>query len=57
MSEIVVIDGGKLNDRFPQPYIYVNESDAKFANGGAYPPDLSLITNIIYKFFCISFSH
>ncbi|KAI5401754.1 hypothetical protein KIW84_066283 [Lathyrus oleraceus] len=33
---------GKLNDRFPQPY--ANESAARFANGGAYPPDLSLVT-------------
>ncbi|CAI0456784.1 unnamed protein product [Linum tenue] len=33
---------GKLSDRFPQPY--PNESAARFANGGAYPPDLSLIT-------------
>ncbi|KAJ8566919.1 hypothetical protein K7X08_019127 [Anisodus acutangulus] len=33
---------GKLSDRFPQPYS--NEAAARFANGGAYPPDLSLIT-------------
>ncbi|CAN4079126.1 unnamed protein product [Withania somnifera] len=33
---------GKLSDRFPQPY--PNEAAARFANGGAYPPDLSLIT-------------
>ncbi|KAI3722229.1 hypothetical protein L2E82_33260 [Cichorium intybus] len=33
---------GKLSDRFPQPY--ANEQAARFANGGAYPPDLSLIT-------------
>ncbi|CAL5418012.1 unnamed protein product [Camellia sinensis] len=33
---------GKLSDRFPQPY--PNEQAARFANGGAYPPDLSLIT-------------
>ncbi|CAI8618666.1 unnamed protein product [Vicia faba] len=33
---------GKLSDRFPQSY--ANESAARFANGGAYPPDLSLIT-------------
>ncbi|KAF8050223.1 hypothetical protein N665_2022s0009, partial [Sinapis alba] len=31
-----------LDDRFPQPYS--NESAARFAYGGAYPPDLSLIT-------------
>ncbi|AES75030.2 cytochrome c1, heme protein [Medicago truncatula] len=66
MSEIVVVDGpnnegkmftlpGKLNDRFPQPY--VNESAARFANGGAFPPDLSLITNMIHNFLCMSFSH
>ena len=35
---------GKLSDRFPQPY--PNEQAARFANGGAYPPDLSLITNV-----------
>ncbi|EXB33247.1 Cytochrome c1-1, heme protein [Morus notabilis] len=33
---------GKLSDCFPQPY--ANEQAARFANGGAYPPDLSLIT-------------
>ncbi|KAF3663668.1 Cytochrome c1-1, heme protein, mitochondrial [Capsicum annuum] len=52
-AEIEVVDGpndegemftrpGKLSDRFPQPYS--NEAAARFANGGAYPPDLSLIT-------------
>jgi ubiquinol-cytochrome c reductase cytochrome c1 subunit len=52
-AEIEVVDGpndegemftrpGKPSDRFPQPY--GNESAARFANGGAYPPDLSLIT-------------
>ncbi|CAI9108665.1 OLC1v1008327C1 [Oldenlandia corymbosa var. corymbosa] len=52
-AEIEVTDGpndegemftrpGKLSDRFPQPY--PNEAAARFANGGAYPPDLSLIT-------------
>ncbi|GLT71694.1 hypothetical protein SLA2020_436930 [Shorea laevis] len=52
-AEIEVVDGpndegemftrpGKLSDRFPQPY--ENEQAARFANGGAYPPDLSLIT-------------
>ncbi|KAH7846817.1 hypothetical protein Vadar_018511 [Vaccinium darrowii] len=52
-AEIEVVDGpndegemftrpGKLSDRFPQPYS--NEQAARFANGGAYPPDLSLIT-------------
>ncbi|PHT57196.1 Cytochrome c1 1, heme protein, mitochondrial [Capsicum baccatum] len=52
-AEIEVVDGpndegemftrpGKLSDRFPQPY--PNEAAARFANGGAYPPDLSLIT-------------
>jgi ubiquinol-cytochrome c reductase cytochrome c1 subunit len=33
---------GKLSDRLPEPYS--NESAARFANGGAYPPDLSLVT-------------
>ncbi|KAL2935972.1 Cytochrome c1-1 heme protein mitochondrial [Bienertia sinuspersici] len=52
-AEIEVADGpndegemftrpGKLSDRFPEPY--PNEAAARFANGGAYPPDLSLIT-------------
>ncbi|XP_075490905.1 cytochrome c1-2, heme protein, mitochondrial-like [Primulina tabacum] len=52
-AEIEVVDGpndegemftrpGKLSDRFPEPY--TNEQAARFANGGAYPPDLSLIT-------------
>ncbi|KAG2594108.1 hypothetical protein PVAP13_5NG620100 [Panicum virgatum] len=52
-AEIEVVDGpndegemftrpGKLSDRFPQPY--ANEQAARYANGGAYPPDLSLIT-------------
>ncbi|CAO2196317.1 unnamed protein product, partial [Urochloa humidicola] len=52
-AEIGVVDGpndegemftrpGKLSDRFPQPY--ANEQAARYANGGAYPPDLSLIT-------------
>ncbi|XP_019150146.1 PREDICTED: cytochrome c1-2, heme protein, mitochondrial-like isoform X1 [Ipomoea nil] len=52
-AEIEVVDGpndegemytrpGKLSDRFSQPY--ANEAAARFANGGAYPPDLSLIT-------------
>lgn len=55
-AEIEVVDGpndegemftrpGKLSDRFPQPY--PNEQAARFANGGAYPPDLSLITKVI----------
>merc|ERR1711972_1153514 len=32
----------KLSDKLPAPY--ANENAARFANGGAYPPDLSLIT-------------
>lgn len=51
-EEIEVVDGpndqgemferpGKLSDPFPSPY--ANEEAARFANGGAYPPDLSLI--------------
>ncbi|KAG2307812.1 hypothetical protein Bca52824_027560 [Brassica carinata] len=54
-AEIEVVDGpndegemftrpGKLSDRLPQPYS--NESAARFANGGAYPPDLGLITKV-----------
>eukprot|EP00941_MAST-03F_sp_MAST-3F-sp1_P005434 g5434.t1 len=33
---------GKLSDKFPSPY--PNEEAARAANGGAHPPDLSLIT-------------
>lgn len=33
---------GKPSDHLPSPY--PNEQAARFANGGAYPPDLSLIT-------------
>lgn len=55
-AEIEVVDGpndegemftrpGKLSDRFPEPY--PNEQAARFANGGAYPPDLSLITKVL----------
>jgi ubiquinol-cytochrome c reductase cytochrome c1 subunit len=33
---------GKLSDPLPAPY--ANEQAARYANGGAYPPDLSLIT-------------
>jgi hypothetical protein len=33
---------GKLSDKLPAPYM--NEAHARYANGGAYPPDLSLIT-------------
>jgi len=32
----------KLSDKLPMPYM--NEAHARYANGGAYPPDLSLIT-------------
>lgn len=34
---------GRLSDPLPAPY--ANEQAARYANGGAYPPDLSLITN------------
>lgn len=33
---------GKLADAFPSPY--KNEEAARFTNGGAYPPDLSVMT-------------
>ncbi|CAI5486930.1 unnamed protein product [Closterium sp. Naga37s-1] len=33
---------GKPSDKLPNPY--ANEQGARFANGGAYPPDLSLIS-------------
>ncbi|XP_042910514.1 cytochrome c1, heme protein, mitochondrial isoform X2 [Parasteatoda tepidariorum] len=53
-EEIMVTDGpndegemfqrpGKLFDAFPSPYS--NEEQARAANNGAYPPDLSLITS------------
>ena len=35
---------GKASDHFPSPY--ANEAAARAANGGAYPPDLSLITKV-----------
>lgn len=52
-AEYEVVDGpndagemfnrpGKLADYFPKPY--PNEEASRAANGGAYPPDLSLIT-------------
>ena len=52
-AEIEVADGpndegemyerpGRLSDQLPAPY--ANEAAARYANGGAYPPDLSLIT-------------
>jgi hypothetical protein len=34
---------GRLSDPLPRPYD--NEQAARYANGGAYPPDLSLMTN------------
>ncbi len=40
---------GRLSDRFPDPF--KNEQEARAANNGAYPPDLSLITkarNVAY---------
>lgn len=62
-AEIEVVDGpndegemftrpGKLSDRFPQPY--TNEQAARFANGGAYPPDLSLITKVFTVFWTLA---
>jgi len=33
---------GRLSDKIPQPY--ANEQAARYTNGGAYPPDLSLIS-------------
>jgi len=52
-EEVDVVDGpddtgemferpAKLSDPLPRPY--PNEEGARYANGGAYPPDLSLIT-------------
>jgi len=52
-AEVEVVDGpddtgemferpGKLSDKMPNPH--ANEEAARYANGGAYPPDLSLIT-------------
>lgn len=53
-AEVEVVDGpndegemfdrpGRLSDPLPAPYS--NEQAARYANGGAYPPDLSLIAN------------
>jgi len=53
-EEITVMDGpndtgemyerpGKLSDAFPNPYR--NDEEARFANNGALPPDLSYITS------------
>lgn len=53
LEEVEVTDGpddtgemfdriAKLSDPLPRPY--KNEAAARYANGGAYPPDLSLIT-------------
>ncbi|WIA28519.1 hypothetical protein OEZ86_011062 [Tetradesmus obliquus] len=53
-AEVEVVDGpndegemferpGRLSDPLPRPYD--NEQAARYANGGAYPPDLSLMTN------------
>merc|ERR1719335_1108088 len=33
---------GKLMDPFPRPYS--NKNEGRYVNGGAYPPDLSLMT-------------
>ena len=55
VAEIEVVDGpneedemyarhGHSRDRFPEPY--PNEQAARYANGGAYPPNLSLITQV-----------
>nr|CBK55667.1 mitochondrial cytochrome c1 precursor [Polytomella sp. Pringsheim 198.80] len=52
-AETEVVDGpndegemftraGRLFDKFPNPF--ANEQAARFSNGGAFPPDLSLIT-------------
>ena len=37
---------GRPSDRFPSPY--ANEQQARAANGGAYPPDLSVIVKARY---------
>ncbi|KAF5933134.1 hypothetical protein HYC85_029305 [Camellia sinensis] len=65
-AEIEVVDGpndegemftrpGKLSDRFLQPY--PNKQAARFANGGAYPPDLSLITKARHNGQNYAFAH
>ena len=41
---------GKISDKFPQPY--KNEQAARYANAGAYPPDLSLITKVFFVLYC-----
>ena len=39
---------GKLSDRIPGPY--KNEEQARSANGGALPPDLTLIVKVCFLF-------
>ena len=39
---------GKLSDRIPGPY--KNEEQARSANGGALPPDLTLIVKVYFLF-------
>ena len=41
---------GKLSDRIPGPY--KNEEQARSANGGALPPDLTLIVKVCYSCIC-----
>ena len=41
---------GKLSDYMKSPYS--NEEEARFANGGAYPPDLSLMAKARYVCVC-----
>ena len=51
-ASFIVVDGpdeygemferpGKLSDKFVNPYL--NDNEAKSANGGAYPPDMSVL--------------
>ena len=42
---------GKPSDKLPSPY--ANEQAARFVNGGAYPPDLSLITKVYRSALCV----
>ena len=52
----------KLSDKFVMPY--ANEEEAKSANGGAYPPDMSVLVkarkggaDYIYSILPVSYTH
>lgn len=43
------MESWKQSDRLPHPY--ANEAATRFDNGRVYPPDLSLITKVIFTKF------